>query len=89
MAGNYASKFQKMMVIGGCALSLERDAHATTEIIDFKAGAVSAGPSLAIPARAATAHFMEKLGQVWVIGGCRGPKDHLKEIQISDLKNEF
>jgi hypothetical protein len=33
---------------------------------------------LAIPARGATAHVIKN--SLWVIGGCKGPKDHLKEI---------
>lgn len=36
-----------------------------------------------IPSRGPTAHVIDNM--LWVIGGCKGPKDHLKEVQVLDL----
>ena len=75
-----------MLVIGGCELSLERNPLDSIEIIDFSNKQLSLFPKkLAIPARGATAHLIGT--KLWVLGGCRGPKDHLKEVQILDLEN--
>ena len=36
-----------------------------------------------MPSRGPTAHVIEN--KIWVIGGCKGPKDHLATIQTLDL----
>ena len=85
MMGNSASKLKCMMlVIGGCGLSLEREAHKSVEVLDFSTKSESKC-SLAIPARGPTAHLIGQ--EVWVIGGCKGPKEHLSEIQIATISN--
>lgn len=86
--GNTASKALKttLMVIGGCALSLEREPHDSVEIINFKKDASQplSKARLAVPARGATAHLIDN--QIWVLGGCKGPKQHLTTVQLGDLK---
>jgi len=76
-----------MLVVGGCQLSLEREPHDTIELIDVagpESGKHAVLPArLPTPARGATAHIID--GCLWVIGGCKGPKEHLNLVQILKL----
>jgi hypothetical protein len=73
-----------MLIIGGCELSLERNPFDSIELIDFeKKERRVLDQRLCIPARGATAHVIDNM--LWVIGGCKGPKDHMKDIQVLDL----
>ena len=85
-----------MLVIGGCKLSLEREPHDTIEQIEVLPPPQTAGEStpvqgtpattkksllslkLATPARGATAHVIDQC--LWVLGGCKGPKEHLSTV---------
>lgn len=71
-----------MVIIGGCALSLEREPHRSVEIHDFQAHQ-SNSCELQIPARGATAHIIDN--KVYVIGGCKGPKEHLVDVQSAQI----
>jgi len=77
-----------MLVIGGCQLSLEREPHDTIEVIDMasdKPGRHDIHPiRLHTPSRGATAHIID--GALWIIGGCKGPKEHLNLVQILNLE---
>ena len=68
-----------MLIIGGCELSLERNPHDVIEMLDFQNRRRTVVKSkLAIPARGPTAEIIDNM--LWVIGGCRGPKDHLTDV---------
>jgi len=68
-----------MLVIGGCELSLERNPYDSVESIDFRNYAQSSNfMKLAIPARGATAHLINDT--IWVLGGCKGKREHLNSI---------
>jgi len=75
-----------LLVIGGCQLSLERNAYDSIEVIDFKNKQISELKQKLIHAvRGPTAHVINN--NLWVIGGCRAQKDHIKECQILDLED--
>ena len=68
-----------MLIIGGCELSLERNAHDTIEVIDFENKKVEMlDQRLKVPARGPTAHLIKD--KLWVIGGCKAPKEHLDAV---------
>ena len=68
-----------MLIIGGCELSLERNAYNNIEMIDFKNRQIyELKQKLMQPARGCTAHIINN--QLWVVGGCRASKDHIKDV---------
>ena len=77
-----AQQAKTMLVIGGCKLSLEREAYDSIEEISMQ-GCQMAQEKLLVPARGATAHVID--GLVWILGGCKGPKEHLKDVQLLDV----
>ena len=67
-------------------MSLERNAYDSIEVIDFEKRKVELlEQRLKVPARGPTAHLIKE--KLWVIGGCKAPKEHLDAVQIVDLKD--
>lgn len=90
--GRQTTIARSMLLIGGCELSLERNPVAQIEqvTVDESSGALSVEETkheegegqLLVPVRSPTVHrFGDKM---LVIGGCRGPKDHIKDVQVYD-----
>ena len=81
---------KKMLMIGGCELSLERNPvgeiqsvtvdENTGQLVDEEVKVEEGKGRLKVPVRSPTVH---RYGDdMLVIGGCRGPKDHISEVQI-------
>ena len=85
-----------MLLIGGCELSLERNPIGQIQkvTVDENTGQLTSEEekisesisNLAIPVRSPTVHRYGE--QMLVIGGCRGQKDHAKEVQMLSINRE-
>ncbi|CDW79805.1 kelch-like protein 12-like [Stylonychia lemnae] len=77
------SIYKKMLIIGGCELSLERNPHDTVEVLDDQNKVEYLGQNSLLPVRGPMAHIYNN--KIYLFGGCTGPKQHIDTIQIYDL----
>eukprot|EP01083_Nonionella_stella_P026505 72997_1 len=68
-----------MLVLGGCKLDIEREAIDSIEIIQQNHHSILS-TKLHTPVRGATSHVID--GYLFVVGGCKGPKQHLNTVQF-------
>lgn len=71
-----------MLIIGGCELPLEKNPYNSVEILDSNQHTIMKEQML-IPVRGSMAHFYNS--KLYLFGGCKGPKDHISDVQIYDI----
>jgi hypothetical protein len=79
--------YNTMLVVGGCELALEKNPYSSTEMIiyDKETGKFKNSlfpQSCHIPVRSPMCYFDQSKQEIYVFGGCRGPKDHIDDVQV-------
>ena len=74
-----------MLVVGGCELAHEKNPYSSIEEIKFDPDTKKLTLSeflhpCLIPVRSPISYFDHAKRQLYILGGCRGPKDHIEDI---------